>query len=102
MNIVFAKHGNSKPFCFSVPDCMVQYIQKDMDVYVDTMHGPTMAKTTTGVISGAGAEDIAVQSGAYIPLKPVLSFLNLDMKHYVQNEIIQSIRRQQNSKSLPF
>lgn len=102
MNIVFAKHGNSKPFCFVVPDTMVRYIQKDMDVCVDTMHGATMAKTTTGVISGDGAMDIARQSGAYFPLKAVISFLNLEMKRCVQNEVIKAIRDQQYSENIPF
>jgi hypothetical protein len=76
MNIIFAKHGVNEPreFCFSVPDNMVGDIQKGMMLYVETMHGNTVAYATTGVISGAGAEDVALQRGAYFPLKSVLSF----------------------------
>ena len=46
--------------------------------------------------------DIARQSGAYFPLKAVISFLNLEMKRCVQNEVIKAIRDQQYSENIPF
>lgn len=76
MNIVFVKHGAAScEYAFSVPEPLVPYIKKDQEVYVETMRGLAPGRTTTGVISGPGALDFAVQRGAYEPLKPTVSFI---------------------------
>jgi hypothetical protein len=94
MNIIFAKHdGSPKTYAFEVPDCMTAYVHKGMDILVDTLHGPAMATTTTGVISGEGALDVALQSGAYEPIKPVLSFMNDMMRRHVEMHALMDIQR---------
>lgn len=75
MNIVIVKHNNSpKEFAFYVPDELVPYVKKGQGVLCQTMHGLAYATTTTGVISGDGAYDVAIANGAYIPLKPIVGF----------------------------
>lgn len=88
MNVVFVKHGCSKEYCFEVPDRLVPYIQKGTTVLVETMRGLDTGTTTTGVITGDGARDIAENNGAYFPLKPVISFLDDRFRAIVKNEII--------------
>lgn len=76
MNIIFAKHGDSRSFCFAVPDELSPYLKKDMRVLVETKLGLDVATTTTGVICGEGATDTALMNGAYLPLKNVISFFD--------------------------
>ena len=47
-----------------------------MTVLVETKRGVTTGITTTDIISGDGARDIAVKAGAYFPLAKVISFLD--------------------------
>ncbi len=75
MNIVFVKHDTAAEFAFKVPDEMAEYIHKGQTVFVKTMRGLCEATTTTNVISGDGAIDIAMKNGAYQPLKPVVGFI---------------------------
>lgn len=92
MNIIFAKHdGSPKPYAFSVPDSIKAYIEKGMEVLVETMHGTQMAQTTTGVICGDGALDVAKQNGAYEPLKPVISFVTPGMYTAMRAKIVKQI-----------
>lgn len=94
MNIVFAKHSNqAKVFCFSVPDCMVPHIANGTDVLVDTARGKSMATTTTGVISGAGAVDLARQNGATEPLRSVLSFVDPMIRAHVNADALKLIQQ---------
>lgn len=88
MNVVFVRHGNSKEYCFEVPENLVQYIKKDTVVLVETFRGLDVGTITTGVISGDGARDIAEKNGAYFPLKSVISFLDDRLREVVKNEII--------------
>lgn len=75
MNIVFVKHSNSpKEFAFYVPDELIPFVKKGQGVLCSTMYGLAYATTTTGVISGDGAYDVAIANGAYIPLKPIVGF----------------------------
>jgi hypothetical protein len=75
MNIVLVKHNNShKEFAFYVPDELIPFVKKGQGVLCSTMHGLAYATTTTGVISGNGAYDVAIANGAYIPLKPIVAF----------------------------
>lgn len=73
MNIVLVKHNNNpKEFAFYVPEELLPYIKKGSGVLCKTTHGLTYGTTTTGVISGDGARDVALAHGAYIPLKPIV------------------------------
>ena len=103
MNVVFVRHGDSKEYCFEVPDCLATYIKKDMTVLVNTIHGLDTGTTTTNVVSGDGARDIAEKNGAYFPLKKVVSFVDDHIFNVVKNDIINRIRNTQLDKNeLPF
>lgn len=88
MNVVFVKHGGSKEYCFEVPEFFTTYIKKDMIVLVDTVRGLDIGTTTTNVISGDGAQDIAEKNGAYFPLKKVVSFVDANIFNAVKNKIV--------------
>ena len=75
MNIVLVKHNDSpKEFTFYVPDELIPFVKKGQGMLCSTIHGLAYATTTTGVISGDGAYDVAIANGAYIPLKPIVAF----------------------------
>lgn len=75
MNIVLVKHNDQpKQFAFYVPDELIPFVKKDQGVLCQTMRGLAYGTTTTGVISGDGARDVALAHGAYIPLKPIVGF----------------------------
>lgn len=75
MNIVLVKHSESpKQYAFYVPDELIPFVKKGQGVLCQTMRGLAYGETTTGVISGDGAKDIAIAHGAYIPLKPIVAF----------------------------
>ena len=75
MNIVLVKHNDQpKQFAFYVPDELIPFVKKDQGVLCQTMRGLAYGTTTTGVITGDGAKDIAIANGAYIPLKPIVAF----------------------------
>lgn len=88
MNIVFVRHGASKEYCFEVPSELVPYIVRGMMVLVETQRGLDIGTTTTGVISGDGARDVADNKGAYFPLKSVVSFLDNRFRDVIKNEIV--------------
>lgn len=87
MNIVFVKYDKPKEYCFVVPEELVPYIKKGMKVLTETMYGLDVGTTTTGVITGEGARDLAINSGAYFPLKPVVSFLDDLLADVVRKEV---------------
>lgn len=97
MNIVFVKHGTSREFAFRVPDEMATYIKKDQGVLCDTIRGLDYGTTTTGVINGDGALDIAIKNGAYLPLKSIIgiehpAFANsAEIRRIVTDEVVQKI-----------
>lgn len=72
MNIVLVEHGDSKQYAFYVPDEFIGLVEKGIGVLCKTKNGLTYGTTTTGVITGDGAWDIAEAHGAYIPLKPIV------------------------------
>lgn len=75
MNVVLVKHNDQpKQFAFYVPDELIPFVKKDQGVLCQTMRGLAYGTTTTGVITGDGAKDIAIANGAYIPLKPIVAF----------------------------
>jgi hypothetical protein len=91
LNIIFAKHDCcDKEFCFEVPDSMAKYIVKGDILLVDTLKGITLATATSSVVAGNGAEDVALKSGAYLPLKRVISFADQKMQTYIKNQTIAS------------
>lgn len=88
MNIIFCKHPNkSHQFAFTVPDNLVPYITKDMDVLVETKKGLQMARTVTGIFSGDGAMDVAKQNGAYEPIKPVVSIMSKEVIDVIRVQV---------------
>lgn len=98
MNIIFARHdGCQKDFCWQVPDNLKDYISKGDILLVNTMRGLDIATATTGVVSGDGAMDIASSSGAYFPLKSVVSFVNKDLKRYIANQIKMKVAQSVNA-----
>lgn len=92
MDIVFVKHGTSKEYCFYVPKELVTYVKKGIPVLVETKGGLDMGETTTDVVSGDGAVDIAMRNGAYFPLKPIISVVNDNVKEYIENRYLNYIR----------
>lgn len=75
MNIVMVRHNNQpKEFAFYVPDELVPHIKRGQGVLCQTMRGLAYGTTTTGVISGDGAYDVAIANGAYFPMRPIVSF----------------------------
>ena len=89
MDIIFAKHsrGNVKEYCFEVPVEIKKQIKKDMMIFVNTRVGKQVAYTTTRVISGAGAMDIATKNGATYPLQRVISFVPLECEKALEASI---------------
>lgn len=107
MNIIYAKHdGCDKEFCWQVPDSMVQYIHKGDILLVDTYRGLDIATAITGVVSGDGTKDIAEKSGAYFPLRSVISFVDSRLKSYVTNlvshDMIKILKEYNSDIVLPF
>ncbi|MFA5706605.1 MAG: hypothetical protein WDA41_09645 [Candidatus Neomarinimicrobiota bacterium] len=105
MNIVFVKHeGCCNDFVFRVPDELVPHIDKNQTVLVNTMHGLALGITQTNVICGPGVQDIAIKTGAYLPLKSVVGFdcLVLKLKHLNQiRNVFDSVMEDSNDE-LPF
>lgn len=94
MNIVFACHEiGGRKFCFSVPEAMVQHISKGTILYVETMKGPALAYAASAPISGPGAEDLAKESGAYFPLKEVISFVPFAAQEQIEDAAIEGFKK---------
>lgn len=104
MNIIFVKHGTSREFAFRVPNELAPYIKKGQGVLCNTMRGLDYGTTTTGVISGDGALDIALKNGAYLPLKPIVGFEHDILRNAVINECIAKLSEKfgQPQNSIPF
>lgn len=83
MNIIFAKHDNEKECCFEVMKQHIRYIRKGDFLLVEINGNTEVVKATTNVISGLGAKDIAEKSGAYFPLRRVISFVDDNIKKYM-------------------
>lgn len=98
MNIIMVRHNNQpKEFAFYVPDELVPHIKRGQGVLCQTMRGLAYGKTTTGVISGDGARDVAIAHGAYFPMRPIVSFEHTELanaasvRRAVTQEIMQKI-----------
>jgi hypothetical protein len=93
MNIVMAQHRNNpRTFCFEVPETLCNQIGKGALIIVDTAKGPSVAKTTTGVIYGTGALDIAKMNGATEPLRKVMATVDADLIAYIKGELFTEIK----------
>lgn len=100
MNIIFAKHDDKgKEFCFELTDEQVKYVKKGNLLLVKTCRGNVAATATTDVISGSGAKDVADKSGAYFPLKKVISFIDDNLKEYIYNIIEESVTKKLDSSN---
>ena len=102
MNIIFVNHYTGKDYCFEVPEPLLPYLKKGMTVLVETKKGVTTGITTTDIISGDGARDIAVKAGAYFPLAKVISFLNGVLMQVAKNQIINVINEEFEIPYIPF
>jgi hypothetical protein len=89
MDIIFAKHHRNefKEYCFEVPVEIKKQLKKDMMIFVNTKYGKQVAYTTTRVISGSGAVDVATKNGATYPLQRVISFVPLECEKMLGNDI---------------
>lgn len=88
MNIVFVKHDPAgKEYAFSVPAEMAKHVYKGDTVVVETMRGISTGIATTGVITGEGALDKAVNDGAYVPLKPVIGKLYPELRAIIKRDL---------------
>jgi len=89
MDIIFAKHHKNdfKEYCFEVPVEIKKQLKKDMMIFVNTKLGKQIAYTTTRVISGSGAIDVATKNGATYPLQKVISFVPLECEKMIDNDI---------------
>jgi myo-inositol-hexaphosphate 3-phosphohydrolase len=75
MKIVMVKHtDDGKEFAFYVPSELAPFIRKGQGVLCSTRHGLAYGTTTTGIIRGDGAKDVAVAHGAYFPMRPIVAF----------------------------
>lgn len=74
MNIVFVKLDlcDGKEYCFEVPDCMRDMIFGGTRVLCNTARGQQTGVVTVPIMSGAGAEEMAVRNGATFPLQQVV------------------------------
>lgn len=73
-NLVFAKHGgDSKRYLFVLP--LDSELSEGAAVYVDTMRGTQRATTTCDsfIVPATVARTIALNFGAYLPLKRVVA-----------------------------
>jgi hypothetical protein len=92
VNVVFVKHpGCRNKYAFSVPDNLVPYVKKGTDMLVETRHGLELAQAVTGVLCGEGAEDIALQGGAHLPLSPVVCVVTKQMFDAIRMKVEQDI-----------
>lgn len=97
MDMVFAKHTRNslKEYCFEVPVEVKKQLKKDMMIFVETKFGKEIAYTTTRVISGSGAIDVALKNGATYPLKRVISFVPVECNQKLfdifKEEVVQKI-----------
>lgn len=94
MNVIFAKHDCcEKEYCWEVPDEFKDYIVKGDFLLVNTIKGIDIATASTGIITGNGAIDVAEKSGAYFPLRKVISFVGAPMKNYICNKVRTAIAK---------
>ena len=94
MKIIFAKHdGCGNKFCFELPENMKP--QKNDILLVDTMYGPKIAVAVTSAISGTDEEmrEVATVSGAYLPLKKVITYADENLIKYIQNQTCNSVMK---------
>lgn len=96
MDIVFAKHNKSdyKEYCFEVPVEIKKQLKKDMMIFVGTRFGKQIAYTTTRVVSGAGAIDVAIKNGANTPLQRVISFVPLECEKMIEEQVKNNLVRE--------
>ena len=88
MNIVFVKHKpDGREFAFYVPNELVKHINKGDTVVVETIHGISTGVASTGVVTGEGALDKAINDGAYMPIKPVIGKLYPELRAVIKNEL---------------
>jgi hypothetical protein len=104
MNIVFVNHGIGKDFAFRVPDELACHIHKGDTVVVETMRGISTGVCRTGIVSGDGALDKAMQDGAYTPLKPVIGKLYPELKAVIMRDMQTAIIEifTESSDEMPF
>ena len=76
-NLVFAKHGESKAFLFSLP--LGERVHKMQEIMVDTRYGRAraIAVTDSFIVPSQIADMIAEGCGAYLPLKHVIGTIRL-------------------------
>jgi hypothetical protein len=64
--------GKKKRYAFEVPMELSAYVKKGNTVVCNTSKGVDIGITTTGVIYGPGAADIAEMNGAEFPLSTII------------------------------
>lgn len=75
--LVFAKHGESKAFLFTLP--LEESVHKMQEIMVDTKYGHAraIAVTDSFIVPCQIADMIAEGCGAYLPLKHVIGTIRL-------------------------
>ena len=92
MNIVFVKHGKkNKRYAFEVPDFLASRVTKGMELLLETKKGLQIGTAVSGVISGDGALDVALENGAHAPLAPVVSIIPREVVRHVQERMLADI-----------
>jgi hypothetical protein len=103
MDIIFGKHdGCNQEYCWTVPKQFINDVSKGCIMLVDTIHGKQIARATTDVISGKGAEDIALRQGAYHPIKSVIGVVTAEMREYIVRDYLRDCLINLDSYKVPF
>ena len=83
MGVIFAKHLDSdKEYLFLTRQG--QDIKTGNYLWVDTIRGRAVAIATSGVIEGDISKLLEI-TGAYAPLKPVITYANTDMINAIRH-----------------
>lgn len=102
MNTVLVQHWSGKTYTFRVPDELVPYIKKGMVLLVETKKGITTGIAKSEAIKGPGVLDVALASGAYLPLKCVIGISHEELAKVYKNEMRAAIIKLFDEESLPF
>ena len=107
IQVVCARHpGCDKDFYFSVTEEQAQRIEAGDVLLVSTIQGEqiAMALQSPFTLEGDSATSLLMRAGAYLPLKPVITYCSGKMRSYIiQNYLQNALQKEINDNDeLPF